>query len=160
MTRTTILLLSLLLTACATTDDAPISKSDARAQASKAGSSIDYCEVFDWYDDGVCDDFCANPDPDCDGDQYCYADDDCAGGERCNAAEVCLSDCPTGMVYPTVCAGFCVEAPPVDECSGAWTDQFGTCRTPADGVYPDACCATSGCGGRHGPRRTSTASAR
>lgn len=25
-------------------------------------------------------------------------------------------------------------------CWGAWIDQNGTCRTPADGVYPDSCC--------------------
>lgn len=26
------------------------------------------------------------------------------------------------------------------ECWGAWLDQNGLCRTPADGVYPDYCC--------------------
>lgn len=26
-------------------------------------------------------------------------------------------------------------------CTGAWLDQKGNCRTPADGVYPDSCCA-------------------
>jgi hypothetical protein len=28
-----------------------------------------------------------------------------------------------------------------EECWGAWLDQYGNCRTPSDGVYPDACCA-------------------
>jgi hypothetical protein len=27
------------------------------------------------------------------------------------------------------------------QCWGAWLDQQGGCRTPADGVYPDSCCA-------------------
>ena len=146
--------LSLLLTSllCATAcapdaGDAGISKSDARAQAGKADHNIDFCEMFDWYDDGVCDDFCANPDPDCDGDQYCFSDSGCDEGETCNAADVCLSTCEPGMVCPAVCAGFCVEAPEPDSCWGAWSDQFGNCRTPADGVYPDECCFTDVCGG-------------
>jgi len=151
MTRSSLFLSSLLLTAVAACaapiDEAPISKADARAQASKADSPFDFCEAFDWYDDGICDDFCAHPDPDCSGDQYCFSDSDCGDGEACNAAEVCLSACEPGEICPAVCAGFCVEAPPTDECWGAWTDQFGTCRTPADGVYPDSCCASDVCGG-------------
>jgi hypothetical protein len=141
-------LLALLVTACAPeAEDAGISKADARAQASKADHNFDFCEVFDWYDDGVCDDFCANPDPDCESDPYCYSDDSCDEGERCNASEVCLSPCGPGEICPAVCAGFCVEAPEPDSCWGAWTDQFGTCRTPADGVYPDECCFGAVCGG-------------
>lgn len=140
--------LLLSLAACTSApDDAPISKADARAQAGKADSGFDFCEAFDWYGDGICDDFCLNPDPDCDGDQYCYSDNDCASGEACNAADVCLSPCGPGEICPAVCAGFCVEAPPADECWGAWSDQFGNCRTPADGVYPDSCCSDDVCGG-------------
>jgi len=151
MFRSSFLLASLFvasLAACAVpTDDAPITKADARAQASKADNGFDFCEAFDWYGDGICDDFCANPDPDCAGDQYCYSDSDCVSGEACNADELCLSPCGPGEICPAVCAGFCVEAPAPDECWGAWSDQFGTCRTPADGVYPDSCCATDVCGG-------------
>ncbi len=148
MTRNALFLFAILSAACAAPiDDAPISKSDARAQAGKADNGFDFCEAFQWYGDGVCDDFCTHPDPDCDGNQYCYSDSDCASGESCNASEVCLSDCPAGQICPAVCAGFCVEAPPVDECAGAWSDQFGTCRSPNDGVYPDACCSNSICGG-------------
>ena len=50
-------------------------------------TDIDYCEVYDWYGDGVCDDFCKNIDPDCgdscdetlDGlcDTTCPSDPDC-----------------------------------------------------------------------------------
>ncbi len=143
------LLLSLLsVTACAPeAEQGDISKSDARAQASKADSTVDYCELFDWYDDGVCDDFCANPDPDCDSDPHCYSDDACDEGERCNADEVCLSPCAPGEICPAVCAGFCVEDVEPNSCWGSWVDQFGTCRTPADGVYPDECCFGAVCGG-------------
>jgi hypothetical protein len=144
-----LLLLGIVLsTGCASTDPMDgISKSDARAQAAKGDLPIDFCEAFGWYGDGVCDDFCANPDPDCDGDQYCYSDDQCGAGERCNADEVCLSPCAPGEVCPAVCAGFCVEDTQPDECWGAWVDQFGACRTPADGVYPDECCFGDVCGG-------------
>jgi hypothetical protein len=138
----------LSVTACAPADDAGgLSKSDARAQAGKADSNFDFCEAFGWYGDGVCDDFCASPDPDCGGDQYCYSDDDCGSFEACNADEVCLSPCAPGEICPAVCAGFCVEDPEPNECWGAWSDQFGNCRTPADGVYPDECCFTDVCGG-------------
>mgnify|MGYP000630682131 CR=1 FL=1 len=122
-------------------------KSDVRAQVAKGDMPFDVCEVFDWYGDGVCDDFCANPDPDCDGDQYCFSDSDCGEGFGCNADEVCLSPCAPGEICPAVCAGFCVEEPEPNECWGAWVDQFGTCRTPADGVYPDECCFQDVCGG-------------
>jgi hypothetical protein len=34
-------------------------------------------------------------------------------------------------------------------CDGAWLDQFGACRTPADGTYPAACCAPYDCDQAH-----------
>ena len=41
-----------------------LTKDEARA-AGKADGTEDYCEYFEWYGDGICDDFCLNPDPDC-----------------------------------------------------------------------------------------------
>jgi hypothetical protein len=35
----------------------------------------------------------------------------------------------------------------VNECWGAWLDEFGNCRGPADGVLPDHCCQQEICGG-------------
>jgi len=37
-------------------------------------------------------------------------------------------------ILPQEATGKCVS------CWGAWTDEFGTCRSPADGVYPRGCC--------------------
>lgn len=55
-----------LLAACGTSDGGdPISKQDARGRGGKADDGADLCELFDWYGDGVCDDFCPRPDPDC-----------------------------------------------------------------------------------------------
>jgi hypothetical protein len=145
---TSLLLCSLLAAGACVADPATeISKEDARAMAGKADNSIDFCEVMGWYGDGICDDFCANPDPDCDeGEGQCFSDVDCGTGEHCNADEVCLSPCIPGGICPDVCAGFCVEDEP-DSCWGAWVDQWGGCRSPADGVYPDTCCFTQVCGG-------------
>lgn len=38
----------------------------------------------------------------------------------------------------------CIEAP-VDPCFGAWIDEFGGCRGPADGTLPAECCGQIGC---------------
>ena len=32
------------------------------------------------------------------------------------------------------------QGPCKQDCWGAWLDQNGNCRTPSDGLYPDACC--------------------
>ncbi len=145
MIRSSYFLASLLfasVTACAAmpADEAP-SKADARNQAAKADNSFDFCEVFDWYGDGVCDDFCTNPDPDCGGEQYCYSNDDCSDGGVCNAAEICLSACQAGTICPAVCAGFCVE-PEQDICGGFANlacddDEFCSFGTPPSDAAAD-----------------------
>lgn len=56
--------LSTGLLACAVDDG--MTKDEARAQAAAGKADhVDWCDVFAWYGDGECDDFCANPDPDC-----------------------------------------------------------------------------------------------
>lgn len=41
-----------------------LTKSEAR-ELGKADWWDDYCELYGWYGDGICDDFCPLPDPDC-----------------------------------------------------------------------------------------------
>lgn len=68
------------------TDDASseqLSKPEARNRAAKADNGIDYCAELGWYGDGICDDFCAMPDPDCADTPACNTDSDCAAGEYC-----------------------------------------------------------------------------
>jgi len=85
--------LALLVAAgCATaTDDQIMTKAEARAAAGKGDQGgADWCIVFEWYGDGICDDFCADPDPDCEpvaatcGGLLGLA---CAEGEFCNFPE-------------------------------------------------------------------------
>ena len=55
-------------TACANQEAAEpqLTKDEVRDLVGKGDhSGPDYCAIYDWYGDGVCDDFCKNPDPDC-----------------------------------------------------------------------------------------------
>jgi hypothetical protein len=66
--------LSFLLLSCANDADSP-SKDEIRDNAireGKADDSTDWCEIMGWYGDGVCDEFCASPDPDCAGSDGCF----------------------------------------------------------------------------------------
>ena len=42
-----------------------LTKEDAAALLESDSLDYDPCETYGWYDDGVCDDFCPNPDPSC-----------------------------------------------------------------------------------------------
>jgi DNA-binding beta-propeller fold protein YncE len=58
----------LFASACANqeTSEPQLSKDEVRELAGKGDQSgPDYCKIYDWYGDGICDDFCKNPDPDC-----------------------------------------------------------------------------------------------
>lgn len=71
----------------------------------------DVCEINDWYDDGICDDYCDDPDPDCEsqGDDD-TADDDAAdddakeddddddGGQSCECSASVSSPLGTALV--------------------------------------------------------------
>jgi hypothetical protein len=54
-----------------------MSKDDAK-NMSKTDTTTDFCEIYQWYGDGVCDTFCVNPDPDCGNNAFsCTTSDDC-----------------------------------------------------------------------------------
>jgi DNA-binding beta-propeller fold protein YncE len=58
----------LFTTACANQEAAEpqLTKDEVRDLVGKGDhSGPDYCQIYDWYGDGICDDFCKNPDPDC-----------------------------------------------------------------------------------------------
>ena len=55
----------------------------------KADWSQDWCEMREWYSDGVCDDFCPKPDPDC-RDVQCLALPTCQPGQTQIDAQACM----------------------------------------------------------------------
>lgn len=60
--------LAVLAVACGEPETVKVgqmTKEEARALDGKADHGGDFCADFDWYGDGVCDEFCPNPDPDC-----------------------------------------------------------------------------------------------
>jgi hypothetical protein len=85
------------------------------------------------------------------GANACLDSSDCDANEECGP-KFCLMYCAVDDPYccgPSTCQPKSPPPPPPPpKCWGAWLDQNGLCRTPADGVYPDACCAgqTTPCG--------------
>jgi len=69
MNKSSFLLSLLVSLSAACTIEAPVeelTKDDVRAMPiDDKADHVDWCETFGWYDDGVCDEFCASPDPDC-----------------------------------------------------------------------------------------------
>lgn len=64
--------------------------------------------------------------------------------QQCNTREDCVWVWENGFPGPI---GVCKEITIGNECWGAWLDQSGNCRGPADGVLPDTCCVGQFCGG-------------
>src|SRR5688500_14039452 len=89
-------------------DPAAMTKDEARRNGGKADDGRDWCEVLGWYGDGICDDFCPQPDVDdcggcggiaglqCPDGQYCHYSAD----QRCGAADQ-MGAC---VDRPEVCA--------------------------------------------------------
>lgn len=106
-------------------DDGPLSKEEARARGGKSDQGIDFCEIFDWYGDGVCDDFCPYEDPDCvfpaDGGPAPDAGAEDGGAPQCESD----LDCPQPSCLPggpcpyfECIGGECVRTDEATRCGG------------------------------------------
>ena len=138
---------------------APIDPGLSKAQAAAAGKAdgFDYCAYFDWYGDGICDPFCLDPDPDCEGDNDSCPDvcgPVCAGEEEPEVPSGCpIPTCACDDVQddepmcPDVCGAVCAGEPEPELPDG--------CPTPAcdcgqdEPMCPDVCGAV--CAGEPEP---------
>ena len=118
--------------------DAPTESESAAAQAFRAehtgkqpmaADGPDYCDIFDFYGDTICDTFCAQPDPDCDAQNECLKDSDCETGSECVAGDLCLFSCALGD--PTCCTG--------NTCQPMNTAPEKTCTDNADCAGGEIC---------------------
>ncbi len=57
--------------ACGSDESKPAEGFDLKDEYRDKNDGTDYCDEFNWYGDGECDEFCANPDPDCQGVNSC-----------------------------------------------------------------------------------------
>lgn len=130
-------------------DDKPgtgsdITKEEAAQMQGKSDTGVDLCDFLGWYGDGICDDFCLLPDPDC-GVSSCVSDSDCASGQVCDSGScVAANDDCGGFAGLTCSSGeFCSYAAE-DICGAA--DQMGTCE-PIPDVCPEIYLPVCGCDG-------------
>ena len=131
---TTLALPALFLAACTAptsdgttggTPDRTYTRDEARAASGKSDHGFDICEWMDWYGDGICDEFCPDPDPDC--EAGCRSDLDCP-------QPLCL---PGGPCPTFVCLeGECVYDDGDDSCPAG--------QRECDGCDGDTLCVAWG----------------
>lgn len=125
------------------TSTGDLTKEDAARLGGKSDHGIDLCDFYDWYGDGICDTFCAQPDPDCD-----TSYDPCAGlacGESCTLCDPADPDCfETAVVKQCQSDGTCSADvaqcsdpdpdpdPDYDPCEGLACGDTCTLCDPAD----------------------------
>ena len=93
---------------------------------------VDVCHSRGWYEDGVCDTFCAAPDPDCrDPETACMADEECGAARFCDTSAClsCCPDAPPGTACIAACCGVCRDR----------TSDYDACMADEDCAAGEAC---------------------
>ena len=121
ITLSILISISLLTTGCLFLDNDAIettelSKKEAKKRSEK-GDTKDYCEIFGWYGDGTCDEFCSRPDMDC---SICDVQPQCEEG-----FELCLSgaiapECEEGYHRAETCDEGLTCIPMEEPCRGPY----------------------------------------
>ncbi len=123
-----IALLAMTLTACGFDGDAKPGPAPIKEDVAKIKNpSEDYCDLYDWYGDGVCDGFCLSPDPDCEANCDAYPAcgvneiqvDSCEGIAACSEETICgntiycADENPSCLTIAPACGP---DESPVDQC--------------------------------------------
>jgi len=93
---------ALMATGCTSSLERHYTKTEALSLGGWSEQGSDLCELEGWYDDGVCDEFCPEPDSDCDATCLAYpscdADEtsferweDCPADSSCREVSICGS---------------------------------------------------------------------
>ncbi len=117
-----------------------LTKEQARSMSGKSDKGADLCQVHNWYNDGVCDDFCPSHDDDC--AATCTSNADCAAGEFCGfEAGLCGGD-GTCAARPDACIAL---YDPVCGCDGQTYGNACNAASAGVAVATDGECGTAAC---------------
>jgi len=113
------------------------SKDEVRERvAAGKGDGIDWCAELEWYGDGICDEFCAEPDPDCAGLDGCFVGG--CSGQVCSDQPGVITTCEYLPAYACYQDATC-ERQGDGTCGWTPTAELDACLAAHSPRPPDAC---------------------